>query len=360
MTLPWPSLLLLLWPAAVQTPDRVHLMDATTVSGQVTAATLDAVSVTGASGEQKIEARQVFRIEFADKPEALRNAESFLQAHDYQNAVNSFESADGAVGPWWVQPVARLGRADALLAWSRIDKSRAGEAADAYAQWLSAYPNSFFEPRARLGQARALSLAGKTEDASRLLEELATTAFQRNLGKHVELGARLERALAYLAGGQAQVAEARLNDLVPEIGQVLSAGPPKALVAPLRQLLAQAEIALGEAKVARNGDAAARPYWEGLLADRSAGPDTRGAATIGLALAARSEGKHREAQLLLARVVATLPGGSETLARALYELGDVSRELGNSPVASALYFQQVVAEFPSSPWAAKARVELGG
>lgn len=345
--------------AAAQGADRVQLVDGTQVMGQVSAATLDAVTVKTAGGEQKLEGKQVLAVEFGDRPEALRAAEAFLAGLDFQNAASGFAAAAEAGGAWWVAAQAALGRADTLLAWASLDPSRAGEAADAYAKWLAANPGSLWEPRARLGQAQALAATGKTEDASRLFEELATLAFQRNLGKHVELGARLERALVYLRAGQAQVAEQRLNDLIPELQQTLAAGPPKGLLPALHALRARSEIALGDAKVARSGEAAARPYWESLLNDERATLEVRGAALVGLARALRSEGKHREAQLLLARAVATAPAG-ETYARALFEMGDVCRELGNTPVAGAQYFRWVQEQYPHSPWAAKARVELGG
>ena len=209
-------------------------------------------------------------------------------------------------------------------------------------------------------RARALSLAGKTEDASTLMQALSDLAFEKNLPRHVEMEAALVRSAAFLAGNQADVAEARLRDLVSKSDEQLASGN---LESGVRSRVARthidAQILLGSALEAKSGAATAAAYWQSLADDPRAGADVRAAAWTGLAAAARADGKLRDAQILLGRVVATLPAGPEVMGRALYDLGELSRETGDKPVAGRTYYQMILDRYPQSSWAAKAASRLG-
>ncbi|MFQ5748121.1 MAG: tol-pal system YbgF family protein, partial [Planctomycetota bacterium] len=169
-----------------------------------------------------------------------------------------------------------------------------------------------------------------------------------------------ERSLVLLDGGKPQMAVTRLRDLVPKIQDLIRSGSLESGErAEARSFLVRARIALGDALAAKDGAQAARPYWESLLRDPAVGAEVQAASLIGQAQAAEESGKPREAQLLLARVVATLPATPSIQARALFRLGEVCRALKNSPVKGETYLRQVVDSYPNTIWAARARKELG-
>lgn len=341
--------------------DRIVTVDGERIGGKVETATLEQVSYQDSGGgSQSLEGRQVLEIQFGNKPEALMQAEDFSRNQDFQNAVNSFDAAASAGGAAWVKPLAELGKAQAYLAWAEIDNNRAKDAVDAFSTWTAAYPDDFHIVAARTGLARATAMTGKTDDAARMLEDLASFAFEKNLAKHVELGARLERSEVYLMGDQAQVAETRLRDLVPEFEKfIFDSTTPSGVRLVLRGYLSRGQIALGDAIEARDGSAKARPYWEKLSRDLSVSQDVRAAARLGLAKSAQAAGQTREAQLQMAKVVATLPTSSPVMPRALYSLGELCQELNNAPADGALYFERLINDYPNTSWANQARQKLG-
>lgn len=355
------SALLLLIPALLP-QDRVVLVDGETVSGDVTQARLAQVTVTTSDGsERKLETAQVLEVDYGDVPEELTRAAGFLEAMDYQNAVSAYDAAANAGGKPWVAEMAALGKARALLAWSSVDPSRAAEAAEAFRNWVSTYPDSFFVIDAKVGLAHALARSGQADEGARILEELSSQAFEKNLGRQVEQRAKLERALVYLAGDQPQVAETRLRDLIPTIQEsVTSTETPAALRPVLRSQLSRAQIGLGDAIEAKGGPTAARAYWEGLLRDRRATVDVRAAAEIGLAATAAEAGNLREAQFRLARVVASMDASPEVMARALFRLAEACDALQDDLAASKDYYERVVRDYPNTSWAVQAREALGG
>lgn len=352
-------LLALAAPAAPQ--DQVRLLDGGLVTGRIESATLEEIRVRQAGSEQVIPAREVLELRFGPGPASLRRAEDFLASLDFQNAANLFRTAAGEDGPPWLEAWALLRRAECLLAWAELDEARVGDAEEAFAQWLERWPDHFYVPRARIGHARALALAGKVAEAASELEALASLAFEKNLGKHLELEAQLQRCRVFLAGGQAQVAEARLQDLVPELAKAASdPDQPAALRPKLAALLAEARIALGESIRTRGGEEAARKYWENLLAEPRLDPEVAAAARVGLAEAARAAGQPRKAQLLLARVIGVSPARGEVMARALFLMGEVCRELGGDVASPTPYYQEVVDRYPGTRWAVEARRRLQG
>ncbi len=354
------ALLLSLAPPALP-QDLVRLVDGGTVGGRVQEATLEEVRITLAGSERTIPAREVLSLRLGGGSHTLDRAEEFLKSLDYQNAANLFRTAAGEEGPPWQESWALLRRAETLLAWSTLDPARAAEAEEAFRDWLARWPQHYYVPRARIGHARAQAALGQVDQAAAELEALASLIFEKNLGKHLELEVQLQRCQVFLDGGQAQVAEARLQDLVPEL-QRAAADPdqPAGLRPRLAALYTRARIALGEAIQARGGEEAARTYWEGILQEPRLAPDVAAAARISLAEAARAAGQPREAQILLARVIATSPARGEVMARALFLMGEVSRELGGDIASPTTYYQEVVDRYPGTRWALKARRRLEG
>jgi TolA-binding protein len=359
--LPLLSILLAL-PLAAQ--GRVTQVDGTNVTGTITAATLNSIEVRNGDQTTSITPDQVLRISFGTAPTVIRQAQGYLDKLEFQNAVNLLDEAAGQADPAWVAPYAKILRAEALLAWSGFDTGRAAEAQQAFSEWLASYPDHFWVPRARIGKAMAMGRSGKVSDAAKELQSVASFAFEKNLGKQVEFKARIARCLVYLQGNDAALARQRLegsSGLVASLKEAaMSPQSPTALRNQLNQHWVQAQILLGDALEQTDGLAQAKGYWERLLrSERNLGDDARATGKIVIARAARDAGKLREAQFALAEIAATINAGPETMARALYTLGEVCQELGDKPTPGTTYFRRVVQRFPSSSWAQKARKKLG-
>ncbi|MCP4772131.1 MAG: hypothetical protein GY879_12060 [Planctomycetes bacterium] len=335
---------------------RVSKVDGGSVSGELTAAGFDSVTLKVGDADRVLEAKDVLSLTPGPLPELISKGESFILSQDFQNAANAFEAAAAEEGAFWVKPWASLRHAETLLVWANADRGRAGDAAKAFRTWADANADSFWLPRAQMGQAKAMAMSGDVDGATTLMQELSDTAFEKNLGRHVELHVNLVRCEAFLIGGQAEVAQARLRDLVTKLREaVQSPDTPVGAKSLLTSLYSSSQVLLGDAIYAKDGGRAAATYWEGLSKDRNASADVRAAAWIGIAQNAREQGQAREAQLQLAKVVATLPASDEMMARALYELGEVSKELGNNPTSGDTYHQRLLERYPSTSWAAKVR-----
>lgn len=351
-----PLLLALPLPLA---QDRLDRTDGRAVTAKLVRVTLTEVVTAGADGkETKIPVAELMEVTPAPATELMRRGEDAARQRDWPAAANAFSAAAAETGgAEWAAIWAGLRHGEAMLAWAQSDRARAAEAATALRTWSDANAESFWLPRGRLAQARALVLAGDTDGAASLLQGLSDVAFQKGLPKHVEVEINLERCRAFLAGRQAEVAEARLRDLVTK-------EPPadagRAVRSRMLKLRGDAQVMLGDAIAAKGGQAAATAYWEALARDPKASPDVRAAAFVGLASAARAEGRLRDAQLQLAEVVAVLAAGQEVRGRALYELAEVTAELGDHPTPAKSYYERILRECPDSSYATLAKAKLGG
>jgi tetratricopeptide (TPR) repeat protein len=346
----------MLMPAALP-QSRVVRLDGSSKVGNLTAASLETVSLENADGDTSdYGSGDVLNIQPAPLPELLVKGEAFLKALDFQNATNSFEAAAGEDGDFWIGPYSGLRHAEAMLDWARVDPARAGDAAKAFRTWTENHADSYWLPRAQMGSAFAMAMSGDVDGATSLMQKLADTAFEKNLGRHVELQVNLVRCEAFLIGGQAEVAEARLRDLVVKLDDaVRDPKSPEGTRSLFGQMSSRAQILLGEAITEKDGLRTAASYWQGLADDRNATADVRAAAWIGIARSARENGQPRQAQLQLAKVVATLPASEDVMAHALYELGEVSKELGNNPTSGDAYHQRLLEQYPNTTWASKVR-----
>jgi len=346
----------MLMPAALP-QSRIARLDGGYTTGKLTAAGLESVTLeVGQGASRDFPSNQIISLKPGPLPELVSKGEVFLKDLDFQNATNSFDAASSEDGDFWLAPYASLRHAEALLAWAQQDPARASDAARAFRSWSDANPDSYWLPRAQMGAAKAMAMAGDVDGATSLMQKLSDTAFERNLGRHVELQVNLVRCEAFLLGGQAEVAEARLRDLVVKLDSAVT--DPKAADGAKALYLAmssRAKIRLGDAITQKDGARTASSYWQGLASDRNATADVRAAAWIGIASAARESGNLRQAQLQLAKVIATLPASDEVMAHALYDLGEVSKALDNNPIPGETYHQRLREQYPNTSWAAKVR-----
>lgn len=351
------TLLLALPLATPPAQDRIQRADGRVITSHLVSASLSEVVHKGGDGKEvKLAAADVLELTPAAANDLMRSGERALVQRDWAGAANAFSAATAEAGatPW--QPLwASLRHGEALLAWARMDRAKAGDAVSALRTWCEANPDSYWLPRARLAQARALVIAGDGDGAANLLKDLSDLVFQKGLAKHLELEVNLERCRAFLASRQAEVAEARLRDLVAK-------DPPADTARGVRsrmlQLRGEAQILLGAAIEAKSGAKSAAAYWESLARDLRVSTDVRAAALTGLASAAMADNRLRDAQLQLAEVVAVLDASQEVLGRALWDLAEVTTRLGDHPTAAKTYLERILLECPDSTWAAQARTKL--
>jgi len=316
----------------------------------------EVVLVSGDGKESKIPAAEFLDVVPGAATDLMRVGEAAFARREWDGAANAFSAAAAETGgAAWQAAWAALRHGEALLQWARADRAKASDAATALRKWCDANGESFWLPRARLAQARALVIAGDVDGATGLLQALSDLVFQRGLAKHLELEINLERCRAFMAGKQFEVAEARLRDLVTKDPP---ADAPRGVRSRMLALRGEAQILLGDAIAAKSGQGAAKPYWEGLARDLKVSPDVRAAALVGLAATARAEGHLREAQLQLAEVVAVLDAGQEVLGRALWELAEVTSQLGDHPVAAKTYYERILRDCPDSTFAEQAKTKL--
>jgi hypothetical protein len=345
----------LLLPLLAPQQVRLNLEDGGRSGGEAVSLGLEEVVYVNSSGDEVTRpSREILSLVPGPMPAELAAAEAFAANLDFQNAANAFDAASGSLEPAWLAAYAGLRHAEVLLAWSAIDPSQASAAASAFKAWSTANADSYWLPRASYGQAKAQALSGDVQSATTLMQELADRAFEKNLGRQVEFMAALTRSEAFLLGGQAEVAEARLRDLEDKLGEAKrDQDIPRGTRAAIALMQVDAQLLLGRAIEEKDGITAAASYWEGLAEARDTPPDVRAAARIGLALAAKEQGDLRTAQLQLARVVALQQAKAEVMAHALYEMAEVTEALGNKPVPAKTYRERLKALYPETSWAAK-------
>ncbi|HJM40539.1 MAG TPA: hypothetical protein QGG59_10550 [Planctomycetota bacterium] len=347
-------------PMALPQEDTLTLIDGKLVSGKITEATLEKVQVNKPNGDKKeYSSQSILFARFGSLSSGMNKGEEFLSKFDFANAVASFssEESQGHRLEYW----ARLRKAETLSIWGKIDLGQSRKAESAFRDWLARYPDNFFVPRARQGLAFAMARNGQVDEAAKELEAVAALAFDKSLPPHVEIQARLARCEVRLLHGQPGVAKTRLEDIVTKIENATQdRSTSSALKSHLERMKSQAQVALGDSIELKDGMAASQRYWENLLSKANLSMEVRAAATIGLARAANSSGQARESQILLAKVVATMPASPKVTSKALWFLAEISAELGDSPIPSKTYYQRLVDDYPFSSWGILAQKRLSG
>lgn len=342
-------------------PDQVFRIDPRTgkvaaISGRVETHGLERVVVIRRDDQQgRYDSSEVIDVVFGDVPPAFTDAQRYLERGDHENAVARFRVAagDAAARPV-VQARARLGAAEALLAWGASDPTRFREAADEAASFLASYADDRNVPRARALQGRAQVLAGDFAGGAATLKALFETGQASAVGypKVLTLRAGYDAAHAFLAAGNQAEGRAMFDTL----GSALAAISPdgldaaaKAAVADLTELvsLGQGFVALADGK----GDRA-----ESAFRDRESALQTgagRAAAQLGLGEALLLQKKHRPALLVLAKASALSYASADLEARAMVGVAQSYLGLGDAAEAKKS-LERVRRVHGATPAAAKA------
>jgi hypothetical protein len=246
------------------------------------------------------------------------------------------------------------------------DKNAAATAAARAKAWLEANPNHWRTPEALLLAGRAERLAGTGGAAATTLRALDDRASSEGWGTIWSARAKSELALTLLADGKAGEARSAFQAAGSAIDNAL--GTPSADDAELRTLKTMARAGEGETYLGERDFARAEQFFHGLTSGKQAelvavGYAGEGEAIFLAAVANDRPDEYRRAQVALAKACVLDVSSGEASAKANYYLGRClvalgpDREGDNFKTRANAYFANVVSAYPSSPWAAAAKIE---
>lgn len=312
----------------------------------------------------EIPGHMILSVRFGDLADEFISGRAAMERGDFATATQMFgAAADKATRPL-VKADCEFFQIKAAVAAIGGDTGAAGTAADKAKTWLAANTTHWRVPEALLLAGRAYRLAGNPAAASTTLKELDDRASRDGFGPVWAARAKFELAQTFEADGKA--AEART------MFQSASSAADNALMSPstdegeLRTLKVLAKIGEGETYLTEKDFTRAEQFFQGMTTSTEAGMSGAAWAGTGQAIyhkAAEDKNKSdlRRAQIALARASVLDTQGGEASAKANYYLGLLQLALEDGDkfkVRARTYFQLVVANYPSSKWAASAKTAL--
>jgi TolA-binding protein len=334
---------------------------------EITEFLLSGVRAKRGGDQVEVPAHQVLTIEWSNLPDAYLFGRTAMEKGDFRNAVQMFGEALSVADRPLVKVDAEFFLIKAAVAAIGADKNAAATAAERAKGWLTANPNHWRTPEAMLLAGRAERLAGTGGAAAATLRELDDRATREGFGAIWSARAKSELALTLLADGKA--AEARSAFQAAGSAADTALGTPSPDDAELRALKTQARVGEGETYLGERDFARAETFFRSLTTGGqpelvAAGHAGEGEAIFLAAVANDRADEYRRAQLALAKASVLDVTSGEASAKANYYLGRCVLALGPEREGDGFkaranaYFQAVVSGYPSSPWAAAAKIEL--
>ncbi|HTE05861.1 MAG TPA: hypothetical protein VK824_06675 [Planctomycetota bacterium] len=327
----------------------------------VLAETLDTVRFAARSGgETTRKTADVVEIDYGPGSESFQQGVRARASGDLSAAEGFFAAASRDSSPPWVAAQALLAQAQAAAA-----RGAAGlpAALGALEEFRRRFPEHRLLPQALLDEARLSGAAGDEPRSRTARAALLALAKDGKVTPDWIARARLQEGDALLAAGDARQAARAFAEAESAAKERPAERPDLAAV--MEPLMRAARLGTGSCLLAAGDLPAARAFWEQLARDGRDDPVTRAAAANGIAECDfREPGKLKQAQLGFARVALTAAAVPEERAHALYYLGCCAQELGKAgrePDAArraADCFREVVARYPDSRWAVRARESL--
>jgi hypothetical protein len=348
---------------AAQTGDQVLWRNArgqtNDVVGVVTEDSLTNVVISAGTSTRKLESLSVESIVFGDVPATFRDAETYFERGDFENAAAKFSLAAGdATARAVVRARARLSAAESWLKRASADKNAIPSSRRECELFLAEYPTQRDVPRARLLLGRLQRLAGEAKAS-----ETYAALYREASGATATLGyPPLVSFRAGLAAGEALLAQkdvAKAREICAGLDGALGAALANlAEGSPLRveYLRIQSEARLGEGfcLLAAGSLSQAKTFFQGQIANAAGNAAKRFGAGLGLGEALLSEGNARAAELELALVSAIDPTSDDRTARALVGLAQCALKL-EARADARLWLEAVISQHGDTPSAPKAR-----
>ena len=315
----------------------------------------------------EIPAHLVTSVEWSNLPDAFVSGRTAMERGDYRNAAQMFGEAINQTDRALLKVDAEFFLIKAAVAAIGADKSAAATAAERAKSWLSTNANHWRTPEALYLAGRAERLAGTGGAAAQTLRELDDRATREGFGAVWSARAKMELARTLLADGKASEARTSFQSASAAADSALTTPSPDD--AELRLLKTQARVGEGETYLGDKDYTKAESFFHGLATGSqpelvAAGLAGEGEAIFLAALAKNDMALVRRAQIVLAKASVLDSQSGEASAKANFYLGRCLTVLGQDHEGDTwkeranAYFQIVVANYPSSRWAAEAKLEL--
>jgi len=356
-------------PASAQTrPDQVYIMDKRTgaidmLPGIVQEHGLVETVVIRGGKERKYDTWRVERIVWGSVSGSFREARTYYERGDFENAAAKFLVASTNDQRTPVQAAARILAAQSYLQLATTNPDRFSDAIEQAERYIDDHYDGAGLPTARALLARATWLSGDPAAAAPLYLALFQEAGAGEITPGYLLvpclNAGLHGARAYLAAGETLPAREIYTTLQQRADSALVALEEEARDrAELRRLSFEARAGEGFVLIASKQNQQAITFFNSLLG--SAGKTDsalRFACFLGLAEAQAAEKKYRAAQLNFCRVSSLDHTDRDRVARALYHLAESTRELSdpNSAGTVRTWLESVSNDYGDTPWAGPAR-----
>ena len=322
--------------------------------------------VRGKRGDDPFEvpAHQVLSIQWGNLPDTFVTARATMDRGDYRTATQLF--GDVQSDRPLVKADAEFFKVKCAVAAIGNDKAGGATAAEHAKKWLADNANHWRTPEAMLLAGRAERLAGTAGAAATTLRELDERAAREGWGPIWSARAKFELALTLLADGKAS--EARTAFQTASSAADTALNQPSADDGELKSLKIQARVGEGESYLAEKDFAKAESFFRTLASGTqpelvAAGHAGEGEAVFLAAIAANRLDDVRRAQIALAKACVLDAQSGEASAKANYYLGRClvalgpEREGDDFKQRANAYFQIVATAYPTSRWAADAKIE---
>lgn len=364
----------LVWaePAAAQAKrfkDTLVCKDGKQIRGvEVSAMAVDKVTYKQGGNENFLSSAQVESIKWDGPPDAYKKAEIAESLRRYEDAAQLYlTAAADAKAREVVQRDARFLAGRAYLRAAGNSRTKAEAAGKVIDEYLSAAPQGFHLPEAKLIQGKVKILTGDAAGAESLMVSVVTEASTGGWPNHWVAQAQFVKAQAQSAQGKHDDARNSYKAVVSTADAALSQGPLNSRQ--LTSLQTEARVMQGETFIEQNYFDDALAYFRSLAT--SGGEGLKAAAKTGEGQILYLKGKDksdvrllRQAQLALAEAAIEADTNPTTSAKALFYMGKVLQALGdkeaNGPARAKSYFQSVRISYPKTHWATLAKQELGG
>jgi TolA-binding protein len=348
--------------SAQRIKDTLVKVDGSRVRGvEVTAATATQVTLKRGDQDESVPAGEVHEIEWHDPPVTFTDADAAILRGDFAKAATLFKEASDGAERGLLKRDALFRAGQALLEAASAEPDKAAQAAGVFQDYLTAAPDGFRVPAARLGIARALVLQGKGSEAEAALTQLEQDAVANVWGFYWDAMAKYERARAQIAQNKHGDARSTFRAVVSAVEAALAA---KGSDPRLETLKGRAAVSEGETYVAEKNYDGALQFYRRLASSSDPALQAAGLAGEGQCLFLQAEpakdvANLRAAQLALARANLLDTTAGDTSAKALFYTGKVLLALGDAKALAEGYFDTVARHYTQTPWAEQARAALG-
>jgi hypothetical protein len=310
----------------------------------------------------EVPAYQVIDVEWSDLPEEFLSARAAMGRGDFEAATQLFGAVTSSRE--LVKVDAEFFKIKAAIASIGADKAAAETAAEHANNWLTNNVNHWRTPEALLLTGRAQRLAGTGGTAAATLKTLEERAITDGFGTVWLARAKYELALTLLADGKASEARTQFKSSGTSAGDALKNA--KTDKAELQRIKIESRVGEGETYLLEKEFKKAESFFRQLASSpdaslKAAGQAGEGEAIFLSAVDSGSSNNLRRAQVALATASVLDTSAGDASAKANFYLGKCLLALGPDKEGDSFkqralaYFEIVYTNYPSSPWAGKAR-----